>query len=274
MGSKVKTDNMQKLDPRLLVQSIRPAFLFMSTLPMGNSTVSDEQAWAYSVLWYPLVGIVIGVVTVCAGLLLPFEPPLNAGILLLLIVLLTGALHLDGLADCMDAWTGGIGDRSKTLQIMKDPRSGPMAVVAIVMVLLLKFVALWQLLEANSLALLILAPMLSRVAVQGLILFTNYVGDGFIGGSIAVFTKDSEKSNEEKNVSTLLFQAFILWLLASFLLFPQAGFIALVLATAIMTACLRFLFVSRLGGYTGDCAGALIELVELFILILGLVLLL
>jgi adenosylcobinamide-GDP ribazoletransferase len=54
-----------------------------------------------------------------------------AALLLAVWVLLTGGLHLDGLADTADAWIGGQGDRDRTLAIMKDPRSGPIAIVAI-----------------------------------------------------------------------------------------------------------------------------------------------
>jgi adenosylcobinamide-GDP ribazoletransferase len=67
---------------------------------------------------------------------------LHAALLLTVWVLLSGGLHLDGLADSADAWLGGFGDRERTLTIMKDPRSGPIAVVVLVLVLLLKFCAL------------------------------------------------------------------------------------------------------------------------------------
>ena len=71
--------------------------------------------------------------------------------LLAVWVLLTGALHLDGVADCADAWVGGFGDREKTFQILKDPRSGPIAVVVLVLVLLVKWAALEVLLGSEAL---------------------------------------------------------------------------------------------------------------------------
>ena len=78
------------------------------------------------------------------------SPLLQAALLLALWVALTGALHLDGLADSADAWLGGFGDPARTLEIMKDPRSGPVAVVVLVLLLLLKFSALLVVLQAQQ----------------------------------------------------------------------------------------------------------------------------
>lgn len=75
---------------------------------------------------------------------------------------LSGGLHLDGLADTADAWIGGHADRQRTLEIMKDPRSGPIAVVVLLLVLLLKFAALVVLLGQGAWAGLLLAPWLGR----------------------------------------------------------------------------------------------------------------
>ena len=61
---------------------------------------------------------------------------LTAALVLAVWVLLTGALHLDGVADCADAWVGGFGDREKTFQILKDPRSGTHSCSVLVLVLL------------------------------------------------------------------------------------------------------------------------------------------
>jgi adenosylcobinamide-GDP ribazoletransferase len=59
------------------------------------------------------------------------DPGVAAALVLILWVWSTGALHLDGLADSADAWVGGLASRERTLEIMKDPRSGPAAVTAI-----------------------------------------------------------------------------------------------------------------------------------------------
>src|SRR5690606_5510087 len=113
------------------------------------------------------------------------SPLLLAALLLAIWVGLTGALHLDGLADTVDAWIGGYGDRERTLAIMKDPRSGPMAVVALVLLLLLKFAALVVLLESGADAALWLALLMGRSALLGLFLTTSYVREGGLGTALA-----------------------------------------------------------------------------------------
>ena len=80
----------------------------------------------------------------------------------------------DGLADSADAWVGGLGDRERTLAIMKDPRSGPMGVTAVVLVLLLKFAALASLPLADTA--IWLAPMLARTAITAAFLLAVVAG--------------------------------------------------------------------------------------------------
>ncbi|WP_162232572.1 adenosylcobinamide-GDP ribazoletransferase, partial [Methylogaea oryzae] len=103
-----------------------------------------------SLLAYPAVGLLIGVLlAVVHGLSDAAPPAVSAALILLTWVLSTGALHLDGLADCADAWVGGHGSRERTLQILKDPHAGSVAVAVTVTVLLAKFAAL-QSLPAQS----------------------------------------------------------------------------------------------------------------------------
>jgi hypothetical protein len=108
-----------------------------------------------------------------------------AALVLAVWVLLTGGLHLDGLADTADAWIGGQGDRDRTLAIMKDPRSGPMAVVIIVLVLLSKFAALQVLLAGDARTVLLLTPMLGRTVIVLLLITTPYVRPEGLGAAYA-----------------------------------------------------------------------------------------
>lgn len=128
---------------REALRSLLVALQFLTRLPVRLSAMPTPEQFGRAVLCYPLVGVLIGVVLYAAARSLDGTPPLlQAALLLSLWVALSGALHLDGLADMADAWIGGLGDRERTLAIMKDPRSGPVAVVVLVLVLLLKFSAL------------------------------------------------------------------------------------------------------------------------------------
>ncbi|MBH3473848.1 MULTISPECIES: adenosylcobinamide-GDP ribazoletransferase [Pseudomonas] len=232
------------------------ALQFLSSLPVSLPGMPEPRELGRSLLFYPLVGLLFGLLLWLASLLLQGTPaPLHAALLLTLWVLLSGALHLDGLADSADAWLGGFGDRERTLQIMKDPRSGPIAVVTLVLVLLLKFCALWVLVEQGIGAQLLLAPLIGRAAMLGLFLCTSYVRPGGLGQALA--------EHLPRRIAG--------WVLLGSALFclVLGGWVA-VLALA-MFAWLRHLICRRLGGTTGDTAGAMLELLEL-VVVLGLAL--
>ncbi|MDZ5741565.1 adenosylcobinamide-GDP ribazoletransferase [Pseudomonas asiatica] len=232
------------------------ALQFLSSLPVSLPGMPAPREVGRSLLCYPLVGLLFGLLLWLASYLLQGTPaPLHAVLLLTLWVLLSGALHLDGLADSADAWLGGFGDRERTLLIMKDPRSGPIAVVTLVLVLLLKFCALWVLVEQGIGAQLLLAPLIGRAAMLGLFLSTPYVRQGGLGQALAEHLPRHAAG----------------WVLLGCVLFclVLGGWIV-VLALAVF-AWLRHLMCRRLGGTTGDTAGAMLELLELAV-VLGLAL--
>jgi adenosylcobinamide-GDP ribazoletransferase len=151
------------------------ALQFLSSLPIRLPGMPQPQELGRSLLFYPVVGLLFGVLLWGLNSVLMGAPLLlHAALLLTAWVLLSGGLHLDGLADSADAWLGGFGDRERTLTIMKDPRSGPIAVVTLGMVLLLKFTALVALIEQPNGAALILAPLIGRASM--LALFTIVFG--------------------------------------------------------------------------------------------------
>jgi adenosylcobinamide-GDP ribazoletransferase len=226
---------------------------FLTRLPVPAHAYDDPNAKAASLAWYPLVGVLIGLLLgVLAWLLRDTPLLLSSALLVTAWVALTGALHLDGLADSADAWIGGMGDREKTLAIMKDPRSGPAGVVALVLVLLLKFTALASLGPAPWAALL-LAPLLARAGLTALFLVTPYIRSGGLGTSL---------TDAPRRACGM---ALLLSALCG-MLFGGRGVLALLLAAAVFglwrQACLN-----RLGGCTGDTAGALAEMMEVAVLV-------
>jgi adenosylcobinamide-GDP ribazoletransferase len=180
---------------------------------------------------------------------------LTAALLLALWVGLTGGLHLDGLADSADAWLGGYGDRERTLAIMHDPCSGPIAVVVLVIVLLLKFSALQSLLAQGATGLLVVTPLLGRTALVVLFLTTPYVRSRGLG---------SELAHEVPRSMSLAVVILTAILVAGWL--GRNG-IVLLLVSALVFWLLRRLMQRRIGGTTGDTAGALLEIMETQILL-------
>ncbi|AXM96045.1 adenosylcobinamide-GDP ribazoletransferase [Pseudomonas plecoglossicida] len=232
------------------------ALQFLSSLPVSLPGMPAPQEMGRSLLYYPVVGLLFGLLLWLASHLLQGTPaPLQAALLLTLWVLLSGALHLDGLADSADAWLGGFGDRERTLQIMKDPRSGPIAVVTLVLVLLLKFCALWVLLERGAGALLVLAPVVGRTAMLGLFLSTPYVRKNGLGQALA-------EHLPRRTAGWVLLAS----LLACLVVGGWGSVWPMLLALGVF-CWLRRLMCQRLGGMTGDTAGALLELLELTVLL-------
>ena len=232
------------------------ALQFLSSLPVRLAGMPPPQAMGRSLLCYPLVGLLFGVLLWALNLLLAGSPTLlHAALLLSAWVLLSGGLHLDGLADSADAWLGGFGDRARTLEIMKDPRSGPIAVVTLVLLLLLKFCALLAVVDSGHGAILLIAPLLGRASLLGLFLSTPYVRAGGLGQALA------DHLPRAAGRGVLLLSAVACVLLAGV---KALWILAIALAAGLW---LRQLMVRRLGGTTGDTAGALLELLEMIVLV-------
>ncbi|MGN8144527.1 adenosylcobinamide-GDP ribazoletransferase [Pseudomonas sp. 22105] len=232
------------------------ALQFLSSLPIRLPGMPAPEQLGRSLLFYPLVGLLFGVILWALNIALAGAPLLlHAALLLTVWVLLSGALHLDGLADSADAWLGGFGDRERTLTIMKDPRSGPIAVVTLVLVLLLKFAALLALIEQQQGIALIIVPLIGRAALLGLFLTTSYVRAGGLGQALA------DHLPRKAGWQVLAVSATACVVIAGF-----NAVVALLLAVVVFI-WLRHLMVRRLGGTTGDTAGALLELLEMSVLV-------
>ena len=239
------------------VQSLLIAMQFLTRIPVPSIGRVDNRIVGMSLLWYPLVGLLIGVILwlfqAGLALMLPQQWSLQAALLLTLWCLLTGGLHLDGLADSADAWVGGFGDRQRTLELMKDPTCGPAAVLLIVLLLLVKFSALSALLSLNSTWLLI-APVVGRALLLLLFLTTHYVRQGGLGEVLSEAFPRRAAQGVLVVLSVLLLSA------------GSIGFTVLVLVLLLFFG-LRYLMIERLGGTTGDTAGALVELGEAMVLL-------
>lgn len=242
----------------------RPALIalqFLTCFPIRLQPPPVGREVGLSLLWYPAVGLLLGILLFAAATLLSgVASPLAAALVLTLWVACTGALHLDGLADAADGWVGGRGDRERTLAIMKDPRSGPIGVAALVCVLLLKFAALSALRDAGTVHRwndfhfacgYFLPPVLARGAVPLLFAQTPYVRTDGIGAEIAKYQSRTAGR----------------WITALCALLPivicaRHG-VAAAATAGVVYLLMRRAFVARLGGVTGDCVGAMIEAMEM-----------
>jgi len=231
------------------------ALQFLTSLPVTLRAEPNAADWGRSAVAYPLIGLLIGLLLAGMQQLVGHaDPLLQAALLTAVWALVTGGLHLDGLADSADAWVGGHGDRERTLTIMKDPRSGPAAVSTLVLTLLLKFAALVALIKTGIWPALLLAPVLGRAALIALLLSTPYVRAGGMGAAIAAHLPQA---------AALL---ALLLVAAGAVFAGQAGVLALAVAFAAWLI-LRWIMMRRLGGMTGDTLGAAVELTEVVVLV-------
>jgi adenosylcobinamide-GDP ribazoletransferase len=230
------------------MESFWVALRFLTVLPVPRGVSIAPEAAGSSLLAYPVVGLVVGLgLVLVAGLADWTSAPLQAALVVAAWALLSGALHLDGLADSADAFLGGHGDASRTLSIMKDPRSGPAGVVAVTLVLLIKYAALAPAVPWGA---LIAAPVLGRTAVLALFLTTPYVRPGGLGQALSRHLPGDHG-----------WLVLGLVALALPLLFGWRG-LALLLVLAAAGYAARKALVHRIGGTTGDTAGAVVELAE------------
>lgn len=220
------------------------AIAFLTRLPVPDLGKLEAPDFGRAALFYPLVGLVIGGLLCVPGLVFPHASPLLlAAILTVLWAAITGGLHLDGLADSADAWLGGFGDVEKTHRILKDPLVGAAGVIALVGVLLLKFVALSVLIAHQQWLVIVFAPLLGRTLILLLFLTTPYVRSGGLASA----------------VTQHLPRQTAWWITAAGLLVGITVSTAGILLMLLGFWLLRRLMLQRLHGCTGDTAGASVE---------------
>ncbi|MCS3526269.1 adenosylcobinamide-GDP ribazoletransferase [Acinetobacter johnsonii] len=227
------------------------ALQFLTTFPVRLSTMPTPQQNAQALLFYPVVGLLIGAILYGITLLLYALPlVLLSSVILVLWIWLTGGLHLDGLADTADAWVGGFGDKARTLEIMKDPSCGPIGVLSLVIVCILKWSALYVLLQKQLYIALILFPMLGRLVPLFFFLSTDYVRAKGLGSQLSQYLV------RPMAVAILLLTPLVV------LYWAWIG-IVVIITFYLVLWYLRYKFIQRIGGVTGDTIGASIEIIEL-----------
>lgn len=231
---------------------------FLTRLPPAGAGVKGLEALPRAAPFFPLVGALVGAAV--GGLaigLVQALPPLLAGLLAVAFELvLTGALHADGLADSADGLGGG--DRERSLAIMRDHSLGAYGASALALDLAVKATALGTLAEAQALGPIVAALAISRVAPLPLARLLPYARvDGGTGEVLA------------GKIGTTPVLAAVGLAVAVALAATGAAALLLVLSAVATTAAVALLARRRLGGVTGDVMGAAIELCSVGCLIVA-----
>jgi adenosylcobinamide-GDP ribazoletransferase len=232
------------------------AWQLLTAIPLGRRELAI-QGPSRSMIWFPLIGLIIGAMLAGLDYLLSLVlPGLPAAALLLVAwVAITGGLHLDGFIDCRDGLLVAK-PAEQRLEIMKDSRAGAFGVVGAICLLLVKFSALTALAPDDRLRWLLVVPALSRWAmVWAVWRYPLARQDGFA----AWFREGLAWPHVLVAGSTALAVALLFGGLAGLATFASIWLFALLFAAWVQR---------RIPGLTGDVYGALNELSEVVGLLL------
>lgn len=238
-------------------EEFRIAGAFLTIFPVARDLSMEPPRLARSMGLFPAVGLVIGLLLVVINwALAPLVPRgVLDTLLVLIMIVITGGLHLDGMADVIDGLAGSR-DRESSLRIMKDSRVGAMGAVSLMMILMLKYVCLHNVPSEVKPAALIFMPTAGRWVQVALACFAPYVRPE--GGTGAVFVE--HVGGREFLIAGVTLTA------AALILFNWQG-VVLLLSLGLAAMLLLRYFKRRLGGVTGDVLGAATELIEVFTLL-------
>jgi adenosylcobinamide-GDP ribazoletransferase len=248
MSQRFFTSNALKL------RDIATALALLTRLPVrARFDRTAQAAWAF-----PVVGLIVGLaVTLVASLAsyIGLTTFVSAGLATAAGILITGAMHEDGLADTADGLWGGW-DKARRLEIMHDSRIGTYGVLALILAMLLRFSAISSLLHAYSIVgALIAASVLSRAAIPYVMtLLPHARSDGL----------SVQTGRPSRKIATIgaLIACAIAWVCV--------GFLPMILALAAVTTCTAGAIAiarAKIGGQTGDILGATQIITELAALI-------
>jgi adenosylcobinamide-GDP ribazoletransferase len=241
------------------LRAVVAALSFLTVLPFGRLVALDGRDVARGSVLFPVVGGAIGALTGgLAWTLGDHLPPMLAAVLAVAAgAIVTGALHLDGLADCAD----GFGGRTPEdrLRIMRDHTIGTYGAAALLLDLLIR-VSVLSALAGSKDALLfsVAAGALSRIGGPLHAVWLPYA-QAKPGAGEALNSHPSQ---------TRAAAALMVGALIAFWVVPATGhYAAIVVVTGIVIALVGWVSKGRLGGVTGDVMGATSELIELAVLV-------
>ncbi len=229
------------------------ALTLLTVLPIPGKQYECDHARGRALAWFPAVGFLLGIVLILVYSIgrVIFSDLVAAALVVALWAGLTGALHLEALADCGDGMAATTTPERRQ-EIMHDPHVGAFGLVAVVVVLLFKFAAVASLRDSG---LLVLAPLLARWAIVLAAAFPL----ARTTGMAALF----QEGFGRREILTAT-----AWAVVAAAVFGRRGFIAFLAACAVVLL-FATLARNRLGGMNGDVYGAIAEVVEVLVLTIG-----
>lgn len=237
------------------MKSFLIAMQFLTRIKLSKTIVINTENFGRSGLYFPLVGLIIGSILALAFFFINqvFQPLTSVIIVITLEILVTGGLHLDGFMDSCDGIFSGR-ERERMLEIMKDSRVGSMGVLGILLLLGLKTAFLLEIQTKDIIPVIIVMPMLGRLAMIWVIMSfpsarENGLGEFFQKGTGGI----------------RLYLIAVYAVLLCIIILPFKMLFTVVL-TMTSSYYLSSLINKMLNGHTGDTYGAVSEVTELLFL--------
>ncbi len=233
------------------------ALIFFTRLPFWRVYQPPQASYKAVVEYWPLTGWLTGgamAATLYFGsMILPWTVAVVAAIAVRLLI--TGALHEDGLADFMDGFGGG-GDRARILAIMKDSHIGTYGVLGLIIYMLLLGTALYSMAPTVAALVVLAADPYSKMVSSQLVNMLPYARREEEAKNKTIYRKPSLAAGLSLTVQGLLPMALMIWL-------TGISWYLIIAIPALVMYFLYLLMLRRIQGYTGDCCGAVCLLVEL-----------
>ena len=237
--------------------NIWAALIFFTRLPFWRIYQPPQASYKTVVEFWPLTGWLTGgamAATLYFGsMILPHAVAVMAAIAVRLLI--TGALHEDGLADFLDGFGGG-GDRERILAIMKDSHIGTYGVLGLIIYMLLLGTALYSMPVTVAALTILAADPFSKMVTSQLVNMLPYARREEEAKNKTIYRKPTMAAGLSLTVQGLLPMALMIWLTGT-------SWYTVIFIPALVMYFLYLLILRKINGYTGDCCGAVCLLVEL-----------
>lgn len=231
---------------------------FLTRIPININLKCEKDNFKKGAIFLPVIGLIIGIIQLCTyyiGISF-FSPSITAILVFLTAMLLTGALHIDGLGDTCDGFYS-FNNKEKIIEIMKDSRVGTFASIAIICDVLMKIELYKIAITNNAVSIIIIANIISRFSI----VFLSYIGKRAKStGSGNLFI-----GNMSNNIMIV---SLIISLLLSITLLGIINSLIIIITSIIISIIISKYSEKKIGGLTGDLLGANNEIIEISVLLI------
>ncbi|MBC8591396.1 adenosylcobinamide-GDP ribazoletransferase [Wansuia hejianensis] len=231
-----------------MIQGFILSMQFLTRVPINIPIDFNDKNIRNSTFFYPFVGMILGVLCAIPYYFLnSFNKDIASFLTVVLMIIFTGGLHLDGLSDTVDGFFSNR-DRERTLEIMKDSRVGSFGVLSLILIILFKYIIISSM-ETNIVDAIILSMGNGRLIVLIQIALKKVARPGGLGDML-------HRTNPKKQI---VGGSFIYILIISYI---NIGYLIPLLVSFILGELISKYTYKKIGGFTGDVYGATIELTE------------